>query len=148
MTAERGAANTDGMQEPHGKPPATNLDFPLGLISAFRAGFAPGIVWEAPRRGVTWTGRDQVIEKLLREAAAMQGLQFTRLRQSSCDARIIDEFVARFTYSGQGIENLDLPTGAQVELQRLRILTLDNELVTRETAIESWIVIDGPPRRI
>jgi hypothetical protein len=78
----------------------------------------------------------------------MQGLQFTRLRQSSCDARIIDEFVARFTYSGQGIENLDLPTGAQVELQRLRILTLDNELVTRETAIESWIVIDGPPRRI
>jgi hypothetical protein len=136
------------MQELHGKPQATNLDFPLGLISAFRASYAPDVVWEAPRRGVTWMGRDIVVEKLLREAAAMQGLQFTRLRQSACDGRIIDEFVARFTYGGQGIESLDLPAGAQVELQRLRILTLDNERVTRETAIENWIVLDPPARRI
>ncbi len=124
---------------------AARLDFPLGLIDAFRASYAPNVIWDAPRRGVSWMGRDQVVTKLLREAAAMQGVRFTRLRQNMGDAQIIDEFVARFTYSGEGIENVDLPAGAEVELERLRILTLANDLVTLETAIETWTVLD--PKR-
>ncbi len=134
------------MQDPRSKPPATNLDFPLGLASEFRASYAPGVVWEAPRRGITWAGRDRVVEKLLREAAAMQGLQFTRLRQAVGDAHVIDEFVARGTYSGEGIDNLPLPAGAVVELQRLRILTLADQLVARETAIETWTSLDAAAR--
>ncbi len=129
------------MQDPRGRPSTTNLDFPLGLATAFRASYAPGVVWAAPRRGITWVGRDQVVEKLLREAAAMRNLQFTRLRQNSGEARIIDEFVARFTYGGEGIDNLDLPAGARVELQRLRILTLADEMVMLETAIETWTAL-------
>lgn len=125
-------------------PAAANLDFPLGMASAFRASYAPGVVWDAPRRGVTWLGREKVVQKLLREAAAMQDLSFTRLRQSARDTQIIDEFVARFTYSGEGIDNLDAPAGAQVELQRLRILTLANEQVMLETAIETWTVLRQP----
>ncbi len=128
------------MHEHRAKQLAGSLDFPLGLAAELRGSYAPGVVWEAPRRGLTWSGRDQVVGKLLREAAAMQGLCFTRLRQSTGDARIIDEFIARFTYSGEGIENLEVPAGAQVELQRLRILTLENDLVALETAIETWTV--------
>jgi hypothetical protein len=135
------------MQDLRGKPPATNLDFPLGLASEFRASYAPGVVWEAPRRGVTWIGRDTVVQKLLREAAAMQGLQFTRLRQSAGNGRVIDEFVTRFTYSGEGIDNLQMAAGTQVELQRLRILTLEEDLVVAETAIETWTALEQPRRR-
>lgn len=131
------------MPEARERPAAASLDFPLGLIDAFRASYAPNVIWDAPRRGVSWMGRDQVVTKLLREAAAMQNVRFTRLRQSMGDAQIIDEFVARFTYSGEGIECVDLPAGAEVELERLRILTLANELVTLETAIETWTVL-GP----
>jgi hypothetical protein len=134
------------MQDPRGKPQATNLDFPLGLASEFRASYAPDVVWEAPRRGVTWVGRDMVVQKLLREAAAMQALQFTRLRQSAGNARVIDEFVTRFTYSGEGIDNLPLPAGTAVELQRLRILTLEADLVVAETAIETWTALKQPRR--
>lgn len=133
------------MQDRRAKP-ATNLDFPLGLASDFTASYAPGVVWSAPRRGLTWVGRDQVVEKLLREAAAMQRLQFTRLRQSAFEAQVIDEFVARFTYSGDGIENLHQQAGAQVELQRLRILTLADGLVVAETAIETWTPLGQLPR--
>jgi hypothetical protein len=121
---------------------ATCLDFPLGLACALRASYAPGVIWAAPRRGLVWTGRDQVTEKLLREAASMHGLRFTRLRQNACETRVIDEFVARFTYAGEGIDNLNLPAGAQVELQRLRILTLADEQVQLETAIETWTSLD------
>jgi hypothetical protein len=131
------------MQEPRGKT-ATNLDFPLRLAGDFQASYAPGVVWAAPRRGLTWVGRDKVVEKLLREAAAMQGLQFTRLRQSAFEGQVIDEFVARFTYSGEGIDNLDMPAGAQVELQRLRILALEDALVVTETAIETWTPLAQP----
>lgn len=120
---------------------ATNLDFPLGLIDQFRASYAQDVVWEAPRRGVTWKGRDAVVANLLREAAAMLKVSYTRLRRNTGDAQIIDEFVARFSYAGEGIENLDAPAGTKVELQRIRILTLENRLVLQETAIETWTVL-------
>jgi len=135
------------MQDTRGTPTPGNLDFPLGLASAFRESYAPDVVWAAPRRGLIWTGREQVVEKLLREAAAMQCLHFTRLRQNVCEARIIDEFVARFTYAGEGIDNLNLAAGAQVELQRLRILTLAKNVVTTETAIETWTCLDVCSRK-
>lgn len=120
---------------------ATNLDFPLGLIDQFRASYAPDVVWEAPRRGLIWEGRDQVVANLLKEAAAMHKVSYTRLRRTSGDAQIIDEFVARFAYAGEGIQNLDVPAGTKVELQRIRILTLHERLVTQETAIETWSVL-------
>lgn len=121
--------------------PAAALDFPHGLIAGVRAQYAPGVIWEAPRRGITWIGRDAVLAHLLREAAAMQDLQFTRLRQSVGDAQIIDEFVVRFRYTGEGIDRVGLQAGAEVELERLRILTLASGLVTLETAIETWTVL-------
>jgi hypothetical protein len=142
-TRQRAATNTSAMQELHRNARTTNLDFPLGLCAAFRASYAADVIWEAPRRAVTWQGRDLVVEKLLHEAASMQGLQFSRLRQSAHDLQVIDEYVVRFTWSGNGIENLDLPAGAQVELQRLRILTLAGDLVIRETAIETWTALGG-----
>lgn len=122
-------------------PPAAALDFPHGLIAGVRAQYAPNVIWEAPRRGITWIGRDAVLAQLLREAAAMQNMRFTRLRQVVGDVQITDEFVARFCYAGDGIDRVDLRPGAEVELERLRILTLNNGLVTLETAIETWTVL-------
>ncbi len=119
-----------------------NLDFPFGSSDEIRADYAPNVIWDAPRRGLSWIGRDKVVANLRREVAAMQGLQLTRLRCHRGDAQIIDEFVARFTYGGEGIENVALPPGATVELERLRILILANNLVTLETVIETWTVLD------
>lgn len=141
MTGLPERPDTADMQDSHGKPPPISLDFPLALIEGFRAGYAPDIVWTAPRRGVIWSGRDEVVANLLREAAAMQGLAFTQLRRNTNDDQIIDEFVARFRYAGQGIENVRLPAGAMVELERVRILTLAGNQVARESAIETWTVL-------
>lgn len=134
------------MHDTHGLPSPSSLDFPLALIEEFRASYAPDILWTAPRRGVSWSGRDQVVANLLREAAAMQDLAFTRVRRSGGDAQVIDEFVARFTYAGEGIENVPFPAGAAVELGRVRILTLADGRVTRESAIETWTVLGAPAR--
>ncbi len=141
MTGLPASPGTAGMQDSHGKPLPLGLDFPLALIEGFRASYAPDIVWTAPRRGVSWSGRGEVVANLLREAAAMQALAFTRVRRSASDDKVIDEFVARFRYAGQGIENVQLPAGAMVELERVRILTLAGNQVTMESAIETWTVL-------
>ncbi len=129
------------MQHSDRKPLPASLDFPLALIEGFRASYTPDVVWTAPRRGVCWNGRDEVVANLLREAAAMQSLAFTRVRRSTSDDKVIDEFVARFRYAGEGIDKMQLPAGAMVELERVRILTLDGNLVARESAIETWTVL-------
>ena len=144
MTRLPGRADTAGMQDSHGKPLPASLDFPLALIEGFRASYAPDIIWTAPRRGVCWTDHDEVVAHLLREAAAMQALAFTRVRRSAGDERIIDEFVARFRYAGEGIENVQLPAGAMVELERVRILAVAGGQVIRESAIETWTVLGEP----
>lgn len=141
------------MQDNSVPPLAATLDFPLALIEGFRNSYAPDIVWTAPRRNVHWIGRDAVVANLLREAAAMQGLTFTRLRRSTAEGQVIDEFVARFVYrAGERIENVELPAGAAIELERVRILTLDpQQRVFRENVIETWTVLDAAsgksPRR-
>jgi hypothetical protein len=124
------------------------LDFPLGQIAAFRAGFAPAVIWEAPRRGLVWRGRDQVVSNLLREAAAMLDVRHTQLRRSAGEHQVIDEFVARFVYAGEGILNLQAAAGEVVELQRNRILVLEDGAVTRETAVETWTVLGRSPARV
>lgn len=121
-----------------------DLDFPFGQIGAFRSGYAQEVTWEAPRRGVLWRGRDAVVAGLLREAAAMLDVHFTRLRRSDSGSRIIDEFVARFVYAGHGIANLHAAAGAVVELQRNRILVIEGGVVTKETVIETWTVLSSP----
>lgn len=122
----------------------SDLDFPFGQIAAFRSVYAPDVTWEAPRRGVVWKGRDQVLAGLLREAAAMGDVRYTGLRRSDGGNQIIDEFVARFVYAGEGIENLRAVAGAVVELQRNRILVLEDRAVRKETAIETWTVLSSP----
>ncbi len=133
------------MQERRDKIPS-HPSSPLALIEEIRGSYAPNVIWAAPRRGLTWMGRDEVVENLLREAAAMRELQVTRLRRSQSDVQVIDEFVARFRYSGEGIERVALPAGAAVELERLRILTLANQQITLETSIETWTVLESPDR--
>jgi hypothetical protein len=133
------------MQDPRETPSSAPAS-PLALIQQIQGSYAPEVVWDAPRRGITWIGRDKVMENLLREAAAMQELQITRLRCSCSDVQVIDEFVARFRYSGEGIDNVELPAGAAVELERLRILTLANRRITLETSIETWTVLEPQAR--
>jgi ketosteroid isomerase-like protein len=132
------------MQETPGKPAPFSLDFPFALIEGFRASYASDIIWTAPRRDVCWAGRDAVVANLLREAAAMQALTFTRVRCSCGEDQVIDEFVARFRYGGAGIEKMELPAGAMVELERVRILAVADGQVIRESAIETWTVLSEP----
>ena len=109
--------------------------------------YADGVRWIAPRRGVERVGREAVIRGLLKEAASMREPFFTHLRRSQCGPQVFDEYAVRFVLAGDGIEGVALRQGAHVELERLRILTLEAGRVVAETCIETWSVLPGDHAR-
>lgn len=116
-------------------------DFPQSLLAAASHLYATDVRWEAPRRGLTWRGRDTVIRNLLRECAAMRDPEFVPVRRVVGADRIIDEYAVRFVYTGDGIEAAPLATGDRVELERLRMMDLVAGHVAVETCIETWTVL-------
>ncbi len=110
-------------------------------VAAITAAYSPDIVWSAPGRGIALEGRLQVIACLNREAEAMQSARITPLRRSQGDQQVIEESVIRFAYAGSGIEGVSFPAGTIVELERLRILTLEGGQVAREVSVERWTAL-------
>lgn len=120
-----------------------SLDLAQQLLATAQATYAPDVEWSAPRRELLVKGREAVVRLLLKEAAAMENAQFTSLRRSVNDNQVIDEYTIRFVYTGSGIARLDCRSGELVELERLRILALDNGLIVKETCIEQWTPLNG-----
>jgi hypothetical protein len=116
-------------------------DFPQSLLAAASHLYATDVRWEAPRRGLTWRGRDAVVRNLLRECAAMRDPEYVPVRRVAGADRIIDEYAVRFVYAGEGIEAAPLAACDRVELERLRVLELVAGRVVVETSIETWTVL-------
>ena len=118
-----------------------DLEPHCAFILSARALYTENVQWVAPCRGITCSGREQVIRHLLREASAMHAPEFTVLRRSNAEHQAVDEYVVRFTYTGEGIENAPISGGELVELKRVRIMELAAGRVARETCIETWSVL-------
>ena len=124
-------------------PAPADQDGLRACIESLRDLYADDVRWIAPRRGVERVGREAVIRNLLREAASMLEPRFTHLRRSQCGSQVFDEYAVRFILAGDGIEGVVLRQGDHVELERLRILTLEAGLIVVETCIETWSVLPG-----
>lgn len=125
------------------RTPDPGLESLLVALEATRDLYTPDVIWTAPRRGIAWHGRDQVMRGLLREAAAMCDAELTVLGRRGGDERVIDEYCVRFLYAGDGIEGVPLRAGDRVELERVRVLGLHGAQIAAETCIETWTVLPG-----
>jgi len=106
-----------------------------------RALYTEDVHWTAPARSLAFTGREQVIQHLLREASGMHAPEFTVLRRFTAEKQIVEEYAVRFTYTGEGIQNAPITRGELVELKRVRIMELSDGRVARENCIETWTVL-------
>ena len=103
------------------------------------AAYADDVGWSAPRRGVAFVGRASVVASLARELAAMAEPRLNVLRHTQGKTQSFHEFTIRFHLVAPGIEGVNLPLGAEIELERLRVLTHDGAgRVAVETCIETW----------
>jgi hypothetical protein len=117
------------------------LDAHQQYIAAARSLYALNVMWVAPARNLAWQGRETVIRQLLREASGMEDPEFTPLRRSRTEHKLIDEFAVRFVYAGEGIDSAPIMRGDFVELKRVRLLDLYRERCVQETCIETWTVL-------
>jgi hypothetical protein len=103
------------------------------------AAYADDVRWSAPRRGVAFAGRTNVVAALVRELAAMSEPRVNVLRHTTGRTQSFHEFTIRFHLVAPGIEGVNLPLGAEIELERLRVLTHAGDgRVAVETCIETW----------
>ena len=126
------------------EPAATPRELvgPAGVaawLDSLCAQYADDVRWSAPRRGVSSVGRERVVAALARELASMAEPRVCELRRCTGPTQSFHEFTIRFHLVAPGIEGVSLPTGAEVELERLRVLTHDDDgRIAVETCIETW----------
>src|SRR5512144_1191201 len=115
------------------------------LVAAQVAEYAPDVRWSAPRRGLSLQGRTAVAGHLRAACAVMCNARVTPLRTCGGPVQSFDEFSVRFRLLPPGIDGLALPVHAEVELERLRVLTRDAAgRVVVETCVETWTWLSAP----
>jgi hypothetical protein len=103
------------------------------------AAYADDVRWSAPRRGVAFVCRTIVVTALVRELEAMADPRVNVMRHTTGSTQSFHEFTLRFHLVAPGIEGVNLPLGAEIELERLRVLTHDADgRIAVETCIETW----------
>jgi hypothetical protein len=122
-------------------PLLLGLDAHERFVVEARSLYAPNVEWLAPARGILCVGREPVICHLLREAGGMCDPEFTSLRRHRREQQIVDEFAVRFTYAGEGLDAAPIARDDFVELKRVRVMELRNQLCVKETCIETWTVL-------
>jgi hypothetical protein len=108
--------------------------------------YADDVQWSAPRRNLVLQGRESVARHLAAEYSAMSDVRITSLRESNGGAQGFHEFSVRFRLVEPGIVGVSIPPGAEVELERLRVLTRDPDgRVVSEMSVETWTWLPAMP---
>jgi hypothetical protein len=140
----RAPARDDGAAIPVERRELAGTAAVAAWLDELCAHYAEDVRWAAPRRGLTLAGRDRVTRHLLHELAAMADPRLCVVRCCDGQARSFHEFTLRFRLVEPGIDGVCLRPGAEVELERLRVLTSDPDgRVVVETCIETWTELGG-----
>ena len=108
--------------------------------------YADDVQWSAPRRNLVLQGRESVARQLAAEYSAMSDVRITPLRESGGGAQGFHEFSVRFRLLEPGIAGVSIPPGAEVELERLRVLTRDVDgRVVSEMSVVTWTWLPAMP---
>ena len=95
-------------------------------------------VWEAPARGVAYTGRERIKEMYLRVFDSAEGMTFRPVERFATPERVFDDMWVTFRLSGDGFENCPYPIGTKVKMRLLHNFHIRGGLIAREVGYEIW----------
>ncbi len=95
-------------------------------------------VWDAPTRGVSYTGREKIKEMYLRLFASIEDIRFQPIERFASPDRVFDDMWATFRLTGDGIPNVPLPIGTKVRLRLVHNFHIRDGMIARENAYEIW----------
>jgi hypothetical protein len=100
--------------------------------------YSEDAVWEAPTRGVSYTGREKIKKMYLRVFDSAAGISFHPIERFASPDRVFDDMEVRFTLSGNGFENAPFPVGTKVKMRLLHNFHISDGLISKEIGYEVW----------
>ncbi|HXY14954.1 MAG TPA: nuclear transport factor 2 family protein [Terriglobales bacterium] len=101
--------------------------------------YADNAVWEAPARGVMYTGRERIKEMYLRIFDSVEGIRFQPIERFASPDRVFDDMWVIFRLTGNGFENCPLPIGTNVKVRLLHNFHIRDGLIAKEIGYEIWL---------
>jgi hypothetical protein len=96
-------------------------------------------VWDAPARGISYTGRESIKANYLKLFASAQGVRFEPIERFASPDRVFDDMWVYFTLAGDGFENCPFPKGTKVRMRLLHNFHIRDGMIAREIGYEVWL---------
>ena len=100
--------------------------------------YTDDIVLEVPGRALRFAGRAAIEENYRRMFGSMTDIEIEPLERFATEDRVVDDMIARFRLTGDGMVNAPLPVGSRVELRLVHVFHMKDGLISREIVHEHW----------
>ncbi|MCP9970291.1 nuclear transport factor 2 family protein [Actinomadura madurae] len=98
--------------------------------------YGPGIVWEAPARGMIYTDPADVKEAYLGIFRTVRYHKLTTLRRFATENIVFDDQVGEVTIIGEEMPNLPYPPGTRLNARVVHCFEMTDGKITREIVYE------------
>lgn len=100
--------------------------------------YTDDIILEVPGRELSFQGRAQIEDNYRRMFASMEEIEIEPVDRFATDTRVVDDMIARFRLTGDGMINAPVAIGSRVELRLVHIFHMRDGHITREIVHEHW----------
>ncbi len=100
--------------------------------------YTDDIVLEMPTRGLTLAGRAAIEANYRDMFGSMVEVEIIPGTRFATADHVVDDCIARFRLTGEGVVNAPLPVGSLVELRLMHLFAMRDGRIARETVYEGW----------
>lgn len=94
--------------------------------------------WEAPLRGVTYIGREDIKSMYLKLFAAIDDIVWTPIERFATPDRVVDDMHVAGRLSREGVENSPFPLGTKIKGRLVHNFHIRDGMISKEIGYEVW----------
>lgn len=107
---------------------------PAGVMDLY----TDDIVLEMPTRNLTLAGKAAIEANYRAMFGSMAEVEILPGTRFATEDHVVDDCIARFRLTGEGVVNAPLPVGSRVELRLMHLFAMRGGRIARETVYEGW----------
>ncbi len=104
--------------------------------------YTDDIVLEMPTRNLTLTGKAAIEANYRAMFGSMAEVEIVPGTRFATEDHVVDDCIARFRLTGDGVANAPLPVGSRVELRLMHLFAMREGRIAKETVYEGWRRLD------
>lgn len=100
--------------------------------------YTDDIVLEMPTRGLKLAGRAAIEANYRAMFGSMANVEIIPGTRFATADHVVDDCIACFRLTGEGVANAPLPVGSLVELRLMHLFAMRDGRIARETVYDGW----------